>query len=249
MDGGSNDDSVKVIECFNSRLTYWESTPDKGQSHALNKGFRRASGDILTWLNSDDVLMPGSLGAVARKFSEKGSSSKTWVVGGCLWIDTNGCVLKCTRARRWAPCGASGFLGVFGPSSFFSRACLESVGLLNEDLHYMMDTELWIKFARNNFRFSVLEGYVWALRLHPAAKMSGHHFQESPMANPDHSVWQKRRDERNYLRSTYRIGPYDEKKSLICSRLNALLAMNTYKSFLDTRRYSGRHWKMMFHKD
>ena len=72
IDGGSNDSSVDVIKKYESKLTYWISETDKGQADAINKGFSRCNGDILMWLNSDDVLMPNVLSYIAKKFLEFG---------------------------------------------------------------------------------------------------------------------------------------------------------------------------------
>ena len=70
MDGGSSDNSVEIIRKHEDNLTYWVSEPDKGQSDAINKGFQRATGDILTWLNSDDYYLPGTLHTVAEYFTQ-----------------------------------------------------------------------------------------------------------------------------------------------------------------------------------
>src|SRR5690349_18496013 len=70
IDGCSTDGSVEVIQSFAGRLAHWESEPDRGQSHAINKGLARATGDVLCWLNSDDVFLPGALNAVAYFFNE-----------------------------------------------------------------------------------------------------------------------------------------------------------------------------------
>ena len=70
IDGGSTDDTVNVIKKYQGRLSYWESCRDRGQSHAINKGFEKCTGEIFNWLNSDDVLRPGSLRRIAERFVE-----------------------------------------------------------------------------------------------------------------------------------------------------------------------------------
>ena len=65
IDGGSTDNSVEIIKKYESYVTYWESKPDRGQTHAINKGLERATGEIFNWINSDDILMPGALLAIA----------------------------------------------------------------------------------------------------------------------------------------------------------------------------------------
>ncbi len=66
IDGGSKDNSVEIIKKYESRLAYWQSKPDKGQTDAINQGFARATGDILAWLNSDDILLPGAVSAAVQ---------------------------------------------------------------------------------------------------------------------------------------------------------------------------------------
>ncbi|MEI9912662.1 MAG: glycosyltransferase family 2 protein [Bacteroidota bacterium] len=68
MDGGSKDETVEVIKKYNSRISYWVSEKDNGQSDAINKGLHKATGDIINWINSDDQLVPGSLWIIAQHF-------------------------------------------------------------------------------------------------------------------------------------------------------------------------------------
>ena len=86
LDGGSNDGTREILQKYNG-LLYWESAPDKGQIDAINKGLRRATGDIVGWLNSDDALAPGALQRVAEAFTLRPDIE--WVHGRCDVIDTN----------------------------------------------------------------------------------------------------------------------------------------------------------------
>jgi glycosyltransferase involved in cell wall biosynthesis len=98
MDGGSTDSSVEIIKNYEKWLTYWVSEPDRGQSHAINKGFSKASGEIYTWLNSDDYLLKDALRNVAVAYYAAPKAG-AWV-GGCLEADENAPSMSPLRRRR-----------------------------------------------------------------------------------------------------------------------------------------------------
>jgi glycosyltransferase involved in cell wall biosynthesis len=195
VDGGSTDNSAEIIRRYAPHLAHWQSQPDRGQSDALNQGFRRATGDFVTWLNSDDLLLPGTLMAVARAAQRHPDTQ--WFAGNLLWIDPEGRIELCRKGEGWSDWLMNrGVLNLYGPTSFFRKKLLDVFGYLREDFHYTMDTELWWRLAFNKIRFRRLEQYCWAYRLHESSKMSGHHFQSSQLADENHPSWlQKRREE------------------------------------------------------
>lgn len=175
VDAGSNDGTLEIAERYRKHISYFVSEPDNGQSDAIHKGFFNATGDVLTWLNTDDLLLPGALQQVAQAFASRPTCN--WVLGNVIWIDAEDTVLKCWKGGRYTP-GATKF-GIFasgGPSAFFRRELYERVGGINLTLDYQMDTELWWRFIMSGERYFRLKGYTWALRLHEAAKVSGHMF-------------------------------------------------------------------------
>lgn len=171
-DGGSTDNSVEVIKKYQDKISWWCSERDGGQSAAFNKGFSHAHGRFLTWLNADDVFTPGALGAVAAYVTKHPHCE--WVIGSSLWADENLKVTRCFCAHRFSMLRAKwGFLSVGGPSSFFTKRLLDEVGGIDENLHYVMDTDLWHKFVRAGHRYARIRHNVFAYRQHEASKMSG----------------------------------------------------------------------------
>lgn len=148
IDGGSTDSSVEIIKKYEKWLTYWVSEPDRGQSHAINKGFDKATGEIYGWLNSDDYLLKDALRNVAVAYYAAPKAG-AWV-GGCLEVDENGNTPRIHWPKRLDIEGIAGWLGnSFGQSScFISAKAWQQCGPLEEGLHYAMDFDLWLKIAK-----------------------------------------------------------------------------------------------------
>lgn len=149
IDGGSTDGSVDIIKKYEKWLGYWVSEPDKGQSHAINKGWQRSSGEIIAWLNSDDVYHPGALFQAATYLSKH--KTVGMVYGNCDIIDQTGKTtgvcpsmdfdLKSLVCNKWF---------ISQPASFFRKTAIERAGKIDESLHLVMDWELFLRIAFND---------------------------------------------------------------------------------------------------
>lgn len=149
FDGASKDNSAKIIAQYAPHLAYWESVPDEGQTHAINKGLARATGTILNWLNSDDYYEPDALFKIADAFL----THKTQVV--------------CAKSRIFRGVGKDevtlyhstgtdiypknlpktvGWARIDQPETFFTREAIERVGALDKRFRYLMDRDLWVKY-------------------------------------------------------------------------------------------------------
>ncbi|MBF2083862.1 MAG: glycosyltransferase [Thermoleptolyngbya sp. C42_A2020_037] len=146
MDGGSQDETVEIIRRYERFLTSWVSERDRGQSDAINKGWSASTGDILYWLNSDDLLLPGTLAKVAEAFNRE---EGTQIVSGvCSVTDSKLVEYRIKPPRDFdIEYFLMGELGPGQPAVFISRAVFEKVGPVDESLHYTMDREYWTRIS------------------------------------------------------------------------------------------------------
>jgi glycosyltransferase involved in cell wall biosynthesis len=169
IDGGSTDGSVEVIRRYEAHLAYWVSEKDSGQSEAINKGFGRASGVLFNWINSDDVLFPGALQRIARAFLNHPDAAM--VVGDHARGDAAGRVIRASTvlARRAVP--VWGWLSPGGQqSTFIASRVFRQVGGVREDLHCIMDRELYHRILAAGGRFVRARGLIGLIREHPECK-------------------------------------------------------------------------------
>lgn len=149
IDGGSTDNSVEIIKKYEDKIAYWVSERDRGQSHALNKGFAHATGDIFGWQNSDDVYMPGAFRKVQEVFEK--FPDKKIVYGNWYEIDENDNVIDKTYsapAPRVPHFSYEGFDSNL-QSMFWKREVMEKFGDFDENLHQLMDTDFLFSVILN----------------------------------------------------------------------------------------------------
>ncbi len=170
IDGGSNDNSVEVIKRYEKHLAYWVSEKDKGQSHAINKGFSKVSGNIYAWLNSDDRLEKGALDTVANEFAKYpeadvfvGHGRKVDIAGKTVYYKEPG-DLTFEGFCKWLNGG-----NFMQPSCFFSRRAWEQAGPLDEDVHIALDVDLWLKMVKK-FDFRPIDLLLSTALAHEEAK-------------------------------------------------------------------------------
>jgi glycosyltransferase involved in cell wall biosynthesis len=148
FDGGSTDGSVEILRRYDDQIAYWESVPDRGQSHAVNKGIERATGEIVGWINSDDYYLPGALAMAVSAFEENAGAG--WLCGTCRYLNPDGSLEMVWRPRPpRGPRAAWAYDPWYVPqaSSFWRRSTLEDIGGLREDFQYAMDVELGLRLA------------------------------------------------------------------------------------------------------
>jgi len=147
VDGGSKDGSLEIIKKYADRLAWWVSEPDRGQTDALNKGFARATGEVLAWLNSDDTYQPGAIAEAAAYFQDHPEAGL--VYGDANFIDEEGRVTGHFPAAQTDLARLQrGYVHVPQQSSFFRADLWRRVGPLDPSFYFAMDYDLWVRLAR-----------------------------------------------------------------------------------------------------
>jgi glycosyltransferase involved in cell wall biosynthesis len=168
MDGGSTDETAAVVSEYSGRVK-WISEKDRGQSHAINKGFRMAKGEVVSWLNSDDVILPGAVSHAVRAFENNPRLGA--VYGEGYQIDIDGRV----KARFWAtePFNLWKLIYVYDyilqQTSYFRRGIFDDIGYVNEDLHWGMDWDLLIRVGKR-YPIAYIPEFMGCIREYPEAK-------------------------------------------------------------------------------
>lgn len=163
IDACSTDGTIGILKKYPHLI--WTSEPDKGQSDGLNKGFRKATGDIIAWINSDDMLYPDALKKINTFFEE--NPDKYVLTGNQVIIDDNGNELRTISAKKFT---YNHLLNerssVMQNSTFFRRGVLLDIGYLDESFHYTMDHELFVRIASKYENFTINENLayfrIWA---------------------------------------------------------------------------------------
>jgi glycosyltransferase involved in cell wall biosynthesis len=167
VDGGSTDGSLSIIERYQDTLAWWVSEPDQGQADAINKGFRKSSGEIIAWLNSDDLYLPGTVSSAVELFQKNPDTGV--IYGDAVSADADGRLLNELRFSSWGTRDFLQFKIICQPAVFMKRSCVEKVGYLDPSYHFFLDHQLWIRLSRET-EF-VHHPEIWSVsRYHQDAK-------------------------------------------------------------------------------
>lgn len=180
VDGASTDNSLDIITHYDTLLqrgewpikcrgiTFrWQSEKDRGQTDALMKGFRQATGGILAWLNSDDTYLPGALQTAAGFFRDNPDTGLLY--GDAYYCNPTGTIIGRYRTEEFDLDTLASFNFICQPSAFFRRDVFETVGGLDESLHFAMDYDLWIRIGQR-FSCRFIPRFLSMYRLHDASK-------------------------------------------------------------------------------
>lgn len=165
IDGGSKDNSVEIIKKYADSLAYWVSEPDKGQSDAINKGLKKATGDIVAWLNSDDCYTPGTLLQVGQQFAANPNAGI--VMGNVVNVAANGS--ESVYANQFEPVDFMSRVAIHQPGVFWKRELNLRYGYLDPSFYYLMDQELWVRLFFNTRCIAIDQPFA-RFRIHDEAK-------------------------------------------------------------------------------
>lgn len=175
IDGGSTDNSVDIIKRYQNWLTYWISEPDRGQTHAINKGLGRATGDLIAYLNSDDYYLPGTLAAVARYWRQW--SQTDLIHGRCRYVNVEGIKIGEQFASINRFDEIIDLWGVWWrkrqfvqPEVFWTRRITDKIGPFREDLYYVMDYDYWSRILQNDGVVGRVDAEFTCFRFTPEQK-------------------------------------------------------------------------------
>ena len=169
VDGGSSDGSVEIIRKYADRLAWWVSERDKGQADAINKGLQRATGDVVAYLNSDDLYFPGAVRAIAEAFEKTPDAGV--IYGQTQKIDAHGEETKPLFLTPWSPRLHKTLCLIPQPSSFYARAAWEACGPFDGSLGYVLDWDFLLRVERR-FPIIAIERPISQFRVYPQTKSS-----------------------------------------------------------------------------
>ena len=182
VDGCSTDNSVEIIKKFESKIAWWVSERDKGQSDAFNKGFAHARGKYLTWLNADDIMPDGCLKRIVRELERHPDGE--WFTGNLYRFTEDGRVVECAWGPNYLPKWLQSRgqpVAVYGPSTIFTKELFDRVGGMKLYQNFMMDTDLWMRFIVAGVKQRRINCFCWAFRMHEESKTAEFGGHKLPM--------------------------------------------------------------------
>ena len=169
VDGGSTDNSVDIIREYKDHIDWWVSEKDQGQTDAIMKGFNRATGELFAWVNSDDVLFPGCLKAVADCYLK--NSKPDIIHTNVAYIDSGSRITSFVRVPRQSRFFF--FRGVWhgaAPTIFYKTSLFRDIGGLNRKYYLSMDVDIWVRMMKTGAKVAHIPRYLGGFRWHDSAK-------------------------------------------------------------------------------
>ena len=187
IDGGSTDGTIDILRKHDHLI--WVSEKDSGQSEAINKGFKRANGEIIGWLNSDDCYEPNTFNTIVKELNK--DKGKYFVFGDCNLIDEKGKIIGLVKGKYKGQRSLIEYWKdayIPQPSVFFYRDLLHEIGFLNESLHYAMDWDFWLRISEK-YRLVYINKTLANFRIHGQQKTAGYEIFEPELYRMSKRYW------------------------------------------------------------
>ena len=224
-----NDSLQTGVRSFGVEGLRYFREEDLGQSDALNKGFAKAKGEWLFWLNADDVLLPSALKRVLDRINK--IDRIDWIAGDTVYIDEKGIVKEVRTDAKWRPWfGKRMSVWTGGPSAFFRRELWERLGGFDTSLKYVMDIDLWTRWAQAGAQFDSLGACVWGFREHQDSKTGSGVNRDAQLI------------ELKSLEKKYGVASRGFWRSL--TRALSIVDGSWLKRKFDSYRLRGKHWRV-----
>lgn len=239
VDGGSTDNSVDIIREYEDRIDWWISEKDKGQSDAINKGFKKATGTLLCWVNSDDILFPNCLKEIANCYII--NKKPDLIHANSVYINQDGIITRMLKV----PIQTEFFMfrGVWStpaPSVFFSASLMRKVGYLDPTLHLSMDLDICMRMMKAGGRVGHVLKYLGAFRWHETSRSSIERSYKKNKSDENHET-------KKILDAALSVSTECRRKIWRkIWKLYQIVNLNYLRSYLDTKRNREKHWKTVF---
>ena len=234
-DGGSTDGSVEIIKKYEDKITWWCSEKDKGQSNAINKGFKQATGDIVCWINSDDVLLEGALMEYARMYNENPDCSV--FMAQTMRVDDKDNILFFHILPKPRPIlYKNGIISISQQSWAWKRKeVFEKIGYINEERHACMDIEFLMRQIRAGFKIAHSYKFIGVIRIYDGTKTSGDDM------NNENNIWFK---DRKIMKVEFADFRYHNISPLVRIMYRLLKTFNGIylKQYILTKIYRGKNY-------
>ncbi len=225
IDGGSTDNSVDIIREYEDRIDWWVSEKDEGQADALYKGFQRATGQLIGWLNSDDVYFPGGLEKIGRAYVAHPNAS-IYAGGIAIGAMHDGPIRKCIiPSPPWVWISKYGIMDIGQQSSLYSTTIYRKTGGINVGLYIRMDGDLWFRLMKYHGCAVVIDDMIGFIRWHPETKSS--------------KGYQRYVEERDRFFASVGLTGWRYYTILTYYRLRRLVSGSYFESIIATQRYKG----------
>ncbi|MEO0230925.1 MAG: glycosyltransferase family 2 protein [candidate division WOR-3 bacterium] len=231
IDGGSTDNSIEIIRKYEKYLSYWKSEKDNGQADAIRKGFAMATGELIGWLNSDDMFFPGALVEIGKAY-QKNPDASIYTGGIAIGALHDGPIKKCAFPPKTLFFRKYGIIPVGQQSTFFNRKYYEKIGGININFYHRMDADLIFRLVNYHPKIVRVYKMIGFIRFHGEAKSA--------------TAKELYIKEQNEFINSLGLSPFRYKLIVHLNRIIRLLTGDYFYSWFATLKYKGKRMESIW---